>query len=87
MRSDGLHGGEATPPVEVRGLEPLTSGLQSRRSSQLSYTPTGTVADGPGRRTTRQPPEGANRRWKTRWWAHVDSNHGPPPYQGGALAD
>lgn len=26
--------------VEPRGLEPLTSGLQSRRSSQLSYTPT-----------------------------------------------
>ena len=25
--------------VEVRGLEPLTSGLQSPRSSKLSYTP------------------------------------------------
>lgn len=26
--------------VEVRGLEPLTSGLQSPRSAKLSYTPT-----------------------------------------------
>ena len=25
--------------VEVRGLEPLTSGLQSPRSAKLSYTP------------------------------------------------
>jgi hypothetical protein len=25
--------------MEVRGLEPLTYGLQSHRSSQLSYTP------------------------------------------------
>ena len=25
--------------LEVRGLEPLTYGLQSHRSSQLSYTP------------------------------------------------
>ena len=25
--------------MEVRGLEPLTSGLQSPRSSKLSYTP------------------------------------------------
>ena len=27
------------PALEVRGLEPLTYGLQSHRSSQLSYTP------------------------------------------------
>ena len=26
--------------VEVRGFEPLTSGLQSPRSAKLSYTPT-----------------------------------------------
>ena len=26
--------------MEVTGLEPVASGLQSRRSSQLSYTPT-----------------------------------------------
>ena len=25
--------------MEVRGLEPLTSGLQSPRSAKLSYTP------------------------------------------------
>ena len=29
--------------LEVRGLEPLTYGLQSHRSSQLSYTPEFTV--------------------------------------------
>jgi hypothetical protein len=27
--------------MEVRGLEPLTSGLQSPRSAKLSYTPKG----------------------------------------------
>ena len=26
--------------MEVRGIEPLTSGLQSPRSAKLSYTPT-----------------------------------------------
>ena len=31
--------------MEVKGFEPLASGLQSRRSSQLSYTPGATGSD------------------------------------------
>ena len=33
------HAGSKHPIVEVRGFEPLTYGLQSHRSSRLSYTP------------------------------------------------
>jgi hypothetical protein len=31
------------PVVEVRGFEPLASSMRPKRSSQLSYTPAGTV--------------------------------------------
>ncbi len=30
-------------PVEVMGVEPTTSSMRPKRSSQLSYTPEGTV--------------------------------------------
>ncbi len=73
--------------VEVNGVEPMTPCLQSRCSSQLSYTP----GDQTGGRQNR-----ARTGWPVRpacsppcasfgRWACVDSNHGPPHYQCGAL--
>ena len=40
-----LHAGSKHPIVEVRGFEPLTYGLQSHRSSRLSYTPGRTIRE------------------------------------------
>ena len=40
-----IHAGSKHPIVEVRGFEPLTYGLQSHRSSQLSYTPRQTIRE------------------------------------------
>jgi hypothetical protein len=37
--SFNVHDKHARYNLEVKGLEPLTCGLQSHRSSQLSYTP------------------------------------------------
>ena len=39
------HAGSKHPIVEVRGFEPLTYGLQSHRSSRLSYTPGRTIRE------------------------------------------
>ena len=49
--------------VELKGVEPSTSCLQSTRSSQLSYSP------------------------MIIWWAYLDLNQGPRPYQGRALTN
>ena len=62
--------------VEVNGFEPMTPSLQSRCSSQLSYTPLEITPSG---NTTFSSSEGIKK------WACVDSNHGPLHYQCSAL--
>ena len=56
--------------VETRRLELLTLSLQRRCSSKLSYVPL-PVGRGLGERVG--------------WWAFLDSNQRPLPYQGSAL--
>ena len=59
--------------MEARGLEPLTSGLQSPRSAKLSYAPA----------------EISNYQFKFSigWWAWVDLNYWPHAYQACALTN
>ena len=58
--------------VEPKGLEPSTSCLQSRCSSQLSYDP---LVNSPS----------CSGLTNQHWWAYLDLNQGPRPYQGRAL--
>ena len=57
-------------------FEPLTSPLSGVRSNQLSYRPKSTDNQKEPRPTR---PKG--------WWAWVDSNYRPHPYQGCALTN
>ncbi len=72
-----------TDDVEVNGFEPMTPCLQSRCSSQLSYTPFSISIYG----LWYLRELGTNRAWplRTTLWACVDSNHGPLHYQCSAL--
>ena len=58
--------------VEMRGLEPLASSVQGRRSPKLSYIP--------------KLPR-INQRTSDKRWAFLDLNQRPFPYQRNALAD
>src|SRR5262245_55327347 len=46
---------------------------------QLSYTPVDPIGEA-------NEANGSARAGRD-WWAHLDSNQGPPPYQSGALAN
>ena len=76
VKGEGLAATPQRSPVEVTGLEPAPSCLQSRRSSQLSYTPVPQLK-------AHKPEADLCRRISE--WAREDLNLRPHAYQARAL--
>ena len=70
--------------VEPKGVEPLASAVQARRSSQLSYGPISCNCSGSC--SDNQVPHYYNHFYHyTSWWAREDLNLRPLHYQCSAL--